>query len=167
MIIFVSCLVLVFCINYGFKFDSFFFKEHLRHYIIKTQNEHHKINILNIYGKSNRKFASAFLNAYILSLHNGFQHDENPFFEYFNHKGFPENGFPFYVELKDDVEETMKVVQFYSCVKGKKQKEMEKFKVRLWKQEIVPSDYIKTIEIDNKSVKFLSTNHFVPSWLKQ
>lgn len=124
------------------------------------------MNISSIYGKSNRKFAASFINAYILALHNGFQHNERPSFKHFNHKRFAENDFPLYVEVKEDVENLMQKIQFNVSIKGRIQVQTETHSVKLWKKEFIPMDYVKLISDGNNTVRILSTDHFVPSWLK-
>lgn len=128
------------------------------------QNKNHKVNISSIYGKSHRKFAISFLNAFILSLHSGFQHNEKPKFEHFIHRRFPNCGFPLYVEIKNDVEEISRTIEV--CIKGKIQDDSERVNVNLWRYESIPIQYVKTIEMSGKRFKILSTDHFVPSWLK-
>lgn len=143
-----------------------YFQEHLEHYVKKIQDKNHRINISSIYGGTHRKFAPSFLNAYILSLHISFQHNEKLEFVYFNHKIFPNNSFPLYVEVKDDVDDIVRNVEIKKTIKGKIQDEVEIFSVRLWKLETIPVDYVKTIQINRKRIRILSTEHYVPSWLK-
>lgn len=132
---------------------------------MKAQNKNHRINISSIYGKTHRKFAASFMNAFVLSLHSGFQHEENPRFANFNHKLFPNNGFPLFVEVQDNVEDITRTIEFKTSVKGNIQNKIERFNIRLWKEEAIPIEYVQTIQIDKKIVRILSTDHVVPSWL--
>lgn len=139
---------------------------HLTAYVNQMQKKTKRINISSIYGKSHRKFAASFFNSFILMLHSGFQHPRKPESKFFNHKRFPHNKFPLFVEVKYDVDETTRIVEFNSFKKGKKQSKIERYSVNLWKRELIPVSCVKTVKINGKSVKILSTEEFIPSWLK-
>lgn len=125
-----------------------------------------KINISKIYGRSHRKFSAAFSNAFILGLHSAFQHHNKCEFIYFKQKHFPNNGFPLFVEVKCDVDETSRGVEFHRYRKGRKQKETEFFDVQLWRYEKIPMHHIQHTTVNGKLIYILSTDNFIPSWLK-
>lgn len=147
-------------------FELYLFKAHLTAYLNQIENKATRINITSIYGKSNRKFASSFFNAFVLMLHSGFQHSRKPNSTFFKSKLFPHNKFPLFVEVKYDVDEITRTVKHHTFKKGKKQAKTQTYNVNLWKKEYIPVSCIKSVKINGKCYKILSTAEFVPSWLK-